>query len=239
MAQKNRAIVKDDASGSSDSQEASAFTLRLRTALGDRSPAWLSRASGVKDASVRKYLAGGHPTVLPAIRLANALGVRLDWLLTGQGAMTDEPVAAAPGAHLFDAAAADWVFLPYYQFTSSLTFFTPTTVEVYPVRRDLLRRALGAEKGLWVTLMPAGGLAGIADEGDPIICRNAAFAEPGRAYLVGVDGNLMARRFGPHGFYVTNAAEPTIQLEEIPLRGVIPVGEILARFGLSPVGPRP
>lgn len=237
MAQKDRAIVKNDAVDSSDSQAPAALTARLHKALNGRSPAWLAKASGVKDATVRKYLAGGQPTVIPAVKLANALGVRLAWLLTGEGSMTGAEVTQAKGADLFDASEADWVFLPYYRFASELTFFQAIPVETYPVRRDALRRSLGVESGLWVTAMP-NGLPGIAEEGDTIVCRNATFAEPGHAYLLGVDGNLVARRFGPAGFYVDDPSEPILGRQEAQLAGVFPVGEILARFGLSPIRPR-
>lgn len=153
--------------------------------------------------------------------------------------MTGPEVTQAKGFDLFDASEADWVFLPFYRWESELTFFKPITVETFPVRRDTLRRSLGTETGLWVTAMPAGGLPGIAEEGETIVCRNATFPTPGRAYLIGVDGHVIARRFGALGFYVEDQAQPMIRTQDVELAGIFPIGQILARFGLSPVSPRP
>lgn len=240
MAQNDRAIVREDASASDDSQAPSALTARLREALGDRTAAWLAKESGIKDASIRKYLAGGQPTVLPAVKMADALGVRLTWLLAGQGPMRgpeEQPAQKASGHQLFDAAEADWVFLPFYRFESAMQVFTPVVTETFPVRRDWIKRTLGVTAGLWVTEMPVDDMPSVAEKGEAIICRNAMFLEMGAAYLLGLDGNMIVRRYTVDGLHTDRSAE-VISPAEAQLKGVIPIGEILARFGLSRVVPK-
>lgn len=65
------------------------FHFRLKVALGDRSPAWLSTRAGIPDGTIRKYLAGSEPTIGNAAKIASALGVSLDWLsaMPASGAM--------------------------------------------------------------------------------------------------------------------------------------------------------
>ncbi len=214
------------------------MTARLKEALGTRTPAWLAQASGIKDASVRKYLKGGQPTIIPAVRLANALGVRLSWLLAGEGPMhgPEEVVPArAPGHHLFDASEADWVFLPHYRFESAMAVFSPIVLETFPVRRDWIRRTLGIERGLWVTEMPTDELPSVAQRGETVVCRNVIGLEEGRAYILGLDGNLIVRRFTPQGFRVDSPNSEVIDIRSATQRGMLPIGVIIARFGLSPI----
>lgn len=63
------------------------FSSRLAIALQGRSVPWLARTSGVGDAAIRKYLKGSQPTILPVTAMADALGVRIAWLVANRGPM--------------------------------------------------------------------------------------------------------------------------------------------------------
>lgn len=61
------------------------FSERLEKAMGQISKSELARRSGLSEASIRKYLKGGsYPTIDSAAKVADACGVSLNWLLTGE-----------------------------------------------------------------------------------------------------------------------------------------------------------
>jgi len=70
-----------------------AFVDRLARALGETSQAQIARKAGVSTSVMTRYLNGSEPGLFRAARLAEALGVSLQWLATGQG----QPNAAAGG----------------------------------------------------------------------------------------------------------------------------------------------
>lgn len=60
---------------------------RLRAAAADRSYRELGELTNTHPETVRRYMHGGAPSVEFLSVFANALGVSVDWLLTGAGAM--------------------------------------------------------------------------------------------------------------------------------------------------------
>lgn len=61
------------------------FSERLRIAMKGISNHALARKSGLSEASIRKYVKGdSYPTIDNAAKVADACGVSLTWLLTGQ-----------------------------------------------------------------------------------------------------------------------------------------------------------
>lgn len=96
-----------------------------------------------------------------AIRIAQALGVSVEWLFGGIGER--RPL-------LVEAGAADWVDLPRYE----LRTFTETgkgePEDIIPFRRDLLFRWLNVSKDLWLTTLPSGNWDLGLKSGDLVIC---------------------------------------------------------------------
>lgn len=67
------------------------FSERLRIAMGDMSNHALARQSGLSEASIRKYVKGdSYPTIDNAAKVADACGVSLAWLLTGEDCGNDD-----------------------------------------------------------------------------------------------------------------------------------------------------
>jgi hypothetical protein len=62
---------------------------RMNEAIGTRSLRDVARLTGHSAETVRRYLATGRVTTEFAVRLALATGVRLEWLLSDNGAMTE------------------------------------------------------------------------------------------------------------------------------------------------------
>lgn len=59
--------------------------------MGDMSNHALARQSGLSEASIRKYVKGdSYPTIDNAAKVADACGVSLAWLLTGEDCGTDD-----------------------------------------------------------------------------------------------------------------------------------------------------
>ncbi|SDH90334.1 S24 family peptidase [Roseospirillum parvum] len=79
---------------------------RLRLALGDESVNALAGRSGVRESSIRQYLAGSIPGADKAAQLAAALGVSIDWLVTGAGPKTADPLAPVATPELLEAMVA-------------------------------------------------------------------------------------------------------------------------------------
>ncbi|ECF5615905.1 helix-turn-helix transcriptional regulator [Salmonella enterica subsp. enterica] len=66
------------------------FSERLKIAMGEMSNHALARQSGLSEASIRKYVKGdSYPTIDNAAKVADACGVSLAWLLTGEGCEND------------------------------------------------------------------------------------------------------------------------------------------------------
>jgi phage repressor protein C with HTH and peptisase S24 domain len=88
------------------------FSARLREALAGRSGSWLAEKIGLKPQSVNAWLrAESGPSLFNARDAAEALGVSVQWLATGEGIASEgkPPESAAPD---FDQ---DFALLPRYE----------------------------------------------------------------------------------------------------------------------------
>lgn len=66
--------------------EVGRFPDRLQEAMGDRSARSLADRAGIGSSTLHQYLKGkSEPTRKALVAIANELGVRLEWLATGEG----------------------------------------------------------------------------------------------------------------------------------------------------------
>lgn len=77
---------------------AEAITHRLNQAIPSGRAADVARRSGVSYNSLQKYLDGRQPRPAVLVALAKATGVRIEWLLTGEGLMREGEAAPVPPA---------------------------------------------------------------------------------------------------------------------------------------------
>jgi hypothetical protein len=84
--------VKEEKHVSSDADSKGAFRSdekhlanRISEIVGEESQAAFARRCGFSDALLRKYLQGAEPSLLRAVRIAQAANVNLEWLATGRG----------------------------------------------------------------------------------------------------------------------------------------------------------
>lgn len=88
------------------------FSARLREALAGRSGSWLAEKIGLKPQSVNAWLrAESGPSLFNARDAAEALGVSVQWLATGEG-IASECKPSESAAPDFDQ---DFVLLPRYE----------------------------------------------------------------------------------------------------------------------------
>jgi transcriptional regulator with XRE-family HTH domain len=77
---------------------------RLSIALGDKSVRSVAQLAGVSEGTLRNILSGGTPRVDNLVSIAEACGVRLEWLAIGKGEMTEEASPSSPDVEPQQAA---------------------------------------------------------------------------------------------------------------------------------------
>jgi transcriptional regulator with XRE-family HTH domain len=116
---------------------AQAITARLREAIPDGDGAEVGRRAGVPYASLREYLRGRQPKPAALVAIARAAGVRLDWLMTGEGPMRADgagPPGMAEAPAGYRAAPSPPDAIDHANLCWALDF-VEKTVTVDPARR--------------------------------------------------------------------------------------------------------
>ena len=152
-------------------------------------PAALARAVNMRPQLIDNYLHGSEPGASKAIKIAGALSVPVDWLVTGK----------VPTASLRPVSDPDeWTIVPRYRLEEFTETGKPEPAETIPLRKDWLNRAARVATNLWITQLPASTIEGIGEEGDDILCRDALVREQEGTYLYFYDGVPIVRKFeGP------------------------------------------
>lgn len=93
------ASVKSDAEGTASENDPRLGRLheRLKVAIGERSTRAVADESGISEGTVRNLLNGGIPKLDSLLRIADATGVDVGWLATGEGPM--RPVEGRRAEH--------------------------------------------------------------------------------------------------------------------------------------------
>lgn len=125
------------------------------------------------------------PNADSAIRLARALDVPVEWLITG--------AAGTASPRLTAADEADWVVVPHYRLSEFTETAKPEPIETVPLRKDWLNRNARTSSNLWLTEMPV-SIEGVGEEGDTILCRDADTHYQEGFYLYFFDGMPVIRQ---------------------------------------------
>ena len=184
---------------SSISGETSTFEMRLREAIGDKTPASVARAAGVAKQTMDSYLKGSMPSADRALALADTLGVPVRWLVTGE----IEPPRTS------DLDQAEWVLLPRFNLGTLRGGRKAAGSDFVPVRRDWLSRRALAAPSLWITQMPASTLPDVPAESDMIVCCDSSAPHGEGLYLYRYRDVPVARRFVAHGAVGPNMMDVT------------------------------
>ncbi|WP_432769768.1 MAG: bacteriophage CI repressor [Sphingopyxis sp.] len=160
---------------------------RVKEALNGREVSWLVRETGYGDSTIRDALRRGPVRSDVAMAIADALGVSVDWLLTGRKNNT-----------LVAVEDAEWVEVPEYSLfeIDELGKLDPLTTTL--IRKDWLYSSLGDTSGIWVAQSPARYEALAIDAGSMLFCKDYSAGERmvhGAYYLFRVNGGVVLARF--------------------------------------------
>lgn len=196
---------------------------RILQKLEGRSQAWLAREAQVSTTGLGEVVRKAMPAADTALRIAQALGVSVDWLITGR-----EP---ARSGRLLAADEADWVELPRYDLRAFTDHAKPEPIEVIPVRRDWLYNHARRSKGLWLADLPTSKFKELGQLGDTILCQDLEVRDGEGYFLYFYDGAPLVRHF----VHVEPPAADRsyLQFDEEPL-GMRLAARILGTFGLRP-----
>jgi transcriptional regulator with XRE-family HTH domain len=163
--------------------------VRIIDALGPRPQAWLARESGINQTTLGDIIRKTMPNADAAIRLAAALDVPVDWLITGKVPVPSLRPVSDPD---------EWTIVPRYRLEDFTEMAKPEPAETIPLRKDWLNRAARVATNLWITQLPATMIEDIGEEGDDILCRDVVVREQEGVYLYFFDGMPIVRKFkGP------------------------------------------
>ncbi|MFT4115275.1 LexA family transcriptional regulator [Bradyrhizobium sp.] len=151
----------------------------------------LARKAGISPSGLSRYLSGGEPSRRVLVALADAAGVRVDWLATGTGPMHDSDAARLPGSTL-----------------RLLPLLTPhetePTASARPAGHDFTAQAFcykwlndnGLDSTTLTVMQVRGdGMSPTLRGGDTILIdMHAREIEDGRIYVLRDSGNLLIRR---------------------------------------------
>lgn len=153
------------------SPENSAAGARILEALGENSRGWLARETGLPDSTIGDAIKRGPARTEVAAKIASALRVSLDWLVTGAGS-----TGATDRGHLADASSTDWVSVPSFYLLHLHDGHKGEPIASIPVRKDWLNAALGTANSLWIASMPCDYPPSGLVEGDKVFCRDVDLA---------------------------------------------------------------
>lgn len=204
---------------------------RIRLLLDGRGISWLSRETGVAENTLRDALKRGPSKTEIAFKIARALGITLDQLLTG--------VRSAPaGSALVEVDEADWIRVPRFDLSRLNDEGKGSPIEETPFRKDWLKATVGFASEIWLaSMLTEYKAAGIA-EGDLVFCREVEPVElrDRQLCLFRVNGRLTIARFSEHSPAVSRAGD---NLGEVYINAsyigtdddqYVPVARILAKF---------
>ncbi len=191
------------------------------SALGDRGRGWLARETGLPNSTIGDAIQRGPAKVEVAIKLAQALGVSLDWLLTGAG----EGTTTAPAAGTLRLADdASWIDVPEYDLREMTDESLGRAVVTAPIRRDWLNINFRASSDLWMTRLLSDYPPAALAEGTLVLCRTVRPEQltEGHVCLWRVAERVVAGRF-------------SVVPDDIVLRGAVATPD--AKYGSGALAP--
>jgi len=170
--------------------------LRILSCLGDNDYAWLSAQTGIPQTTLSDCIKKGISRSDNALKIADGLGVTVDWLLRGNGVKSENPNGKPKAFHPIDVDHLDWVNVPEYDLRELTDETRGSVVSETPIRKDWLYQTFGTTSGLWLAKLPADLPRLSLREGDLVFLRDIApgEAQDGAVYIVRVWGHLTVAR---------------------------------------------
>ncbi len=198
---------RTDARPSGEADGEKGFQGRLKRVVEMIPVAELARRSGLSDPTIRNYLKGVTPSLDRAAKIAQAAGVRLEWLATGRGPMREgEEAEGGPVVvEKPEQVPEGWVVVPERAVTvgaggARFAVESEQIVSYWAFRRDWLHRQ-GIEPGRAALVEVAGqSMEPLLRAGDLVLVDLAAAERPFREGLWVVwYGGLVVKHVQPAG----------------------------------------
>ncbi len=197
---------------------------RIVERLAGRPVAWLAREAQIGPRTLAEIISKATPNAEFAVRIAQALGVTVEWLITGK--------EAKPRGSLRSADDAEWVSLPYYELAGFTEEGKPEPSETISIRRDWLYAHARRSKRLFLTDLPFSIHKDLGPAGTTILCEDLQVRDGDGFFLYFYDCKPLVRHFTP--LSEAEIAKATLQLDEDP-PGMRLAARILGPFGLRPL----
>lgn len=167
--------------------------LRLIGLLGNRDFGWLARETGIPVSTLSDYVQRGISKTDNAVRIAAALGVTVDQLVTGR------KEGAIPALEVPDDDRTEWEQVPFFEVRTVASAGKGHPLYRHPFRKDWLGRIQCQPDTGWLTSLPSDYAAADLREGDIILCRDARIEElvAHALYIWQADRSLFVARYQP------------------------------------------
>lgn len=201
------------------SQDAHLFSERLRELVPLGTASKVAREAGLTSSTLDGYLRGGIPSADRALALADVLGVSVRWLITGE----EDPARLGN----------EWLGLrefPLHALRAGKP--KPEETSIVPVHPQWLTRTAAGVPMLWITHMPASTLEGVPNEGDMIVCCDAAEPHGEGLYLYRYHDVPVVRRFIAQGATAPGVMDVTM----FGVPGMELLGRVLGAIKMQPAG---
>lgn len=165
------------------------------------------------------------PSADTAIRIAQALEMPVEWLITG--------TLPHGGANLPNKA--DWITLPRFTLAQLAASDRGEPIEQLHVHQDWLTAEARRAETLWITDLPGDLADGTALAGDMIVCHNAVRHDREGSYLYFFNEMAMVRRLEGPSLDALREARPIFDFRSVEPPEMRLVARILGVLKLRPI----
>ena len=155
----------------------------------------LAKLAGISQSGIRRYFSGGEPTRTKLNAIAQAAGVSVEWLATGQGPMRPEEATlkrsqdefAFVGLVNVELSAGGGAFV-----------YDEKTKELYAFRKDWLNRVCLAPSKAVLLKVRGDSMHPTISDGDTVMIDTARTRIiPGKIFALRMDDTVMLKRLEP------------------------------------------
>jgi hypothetical protein len=204
---------------------------RLADLLDGRDFGWLSGKTGIPVSTLSDYVQKGISKAENAVKIADALGVSIDRLLTGRSDDWQKPAVAAP---VVSVDSAEWEQLPFYDLKEITDTGKGQPQSWTPFRKDWLGRTLGTSFDLYLVRLLSDYRSRRGDrdlyEGDLVFVRECEPSDLVDGYIViwRRDNGLKVARYSLRPREEDDG--DAVYSHEVSDDQFVPVARILGRF---------
>lgn len=198
---------------------------RIELCLAGKPQTWLTAKTGLSKSNLSDIVRKTMPGADAAIRIAQALEVPVEWLITG---LKPHGVAQIPNKD-------DWQTLPRFTLAQLAAADRGDPIEQLPVHQDWLTADARRADGLWITDLPGDLADGTAFAGDMIVCHNAVRHDREGSYLYFFNDMALVRRLEGPSLDALREGRPIFDFRSVDPPEMRLVARILGVLKLRPI----